>query len=52
MADLAMVSSRLRKCGKALWLRDAAPQVMAVIEMTGLHRLPGVRIADSLGAAA
>ncbi|WP_249012423.1 STAS domain-containing protein [Conexibacter sp. DBS9H8] len=44
MADLAMVSQRLRRCGRALLLRGAQPQIIAVIEKTGLHRLPGIRI--------
>ena len=44
MADFAMVSRRLRKRGRALLLRGAQPQIMAIIENFGLHRLPGVRI--------
>jgi hypothetical protein len=44
MADLAVLSRRLRRRGGALLLRDARPQIMAVIEDFGLHRLPGVRI--------
>ncbi|HET9074567.1 MAG TPA: STAS domain-containing protein [Solirubrobacteraceae bacterium] len=44
MADLAMVSRRLRRRGRALRLRGAQPQIMAIIESFGLHRLPGVRI--------
>ena len=39
-----MVSRRLRRRGRALWLIGAQPQIMAVIENFGLHRLPGVRI--------
>jgi anti-anti-sigma regulatory factor len=44
MADLAMLSRRLRQRGRALLLRGAPPQIMALIENFGLHRLPGVRI--------
>ncbi len=44
MADLAMVSRRLRQRGSALLLMGARPQIVAVIENFGLHRLPGVRI--------
>ena len=44
MMDLAMLSRRLRRCGRALWIRGAQPQIRALIETVGLHRLPGVRI--------
>ena len=44
MADLAMLSRRLRQRGRALLLKGARPQIVAVIENFGLHRLPGVRI--------
>jgi anti-anti-sigma factor len=42
MLDLAMVARRLRFAGRRLHVRDAQPQVWRVIEMVGLHRLPGV----------
>jgi anti-anti-sigma factor len=42
MLDLAIVARRLRISGRQLYLRDAQPQVWRVIEMVGLHRLPGV----------
>jgi anti-anti-sigma regulatory factor len=40
--DLAIVARRLRICGRLLYVRNAQPQVWRVIEMVGLHRLPGV----------
>jgi anti-anti-sigma regulatory factor len=52
MADLAMVSARLRKGGRALLLRGAQPQIMVLIESFGLHRLPGVRIDGPMPALA
>ncbi len=52
MADLAMVSRRLRRRGRALLLQGARPQIMVVIENFGLHRLPGVRIDDPMPALA
>jgi anti-anti-sigma regulatory factor len=44
MLDLAMVARRLRVRGRAIRLRGAQPQIRALIEMMGLHRLPGVRL--------
>ncbi len=44
MLDLALLSNRLRKGGRALLLRSPQPQIMRVIETVGLHRLPGVRL--------
>jgi anti-anti-sigma regulatory factor len=43
MLDLAMIARRLRIHGGAILLRGAQPQVELLIEMVGLHRLPGVR---------
>jgi anti-anti-sigma factor len=45
MLDLAMVARRLRKAGRRLHLRNAQPQVWRVIQVVGMHRLPGV-VAD------
>jgi anti-anti-sigma factor len=42
MLDLAMIARRLRMAGRRLVLRDAQPQVWRVIEVVGMHRLPGV----------
>ena len=44
MLDLAMVARRLRKAGKALVLYGAQPDISRLIELVGLHRLPGVRV--------
>ena len=45
MLDLAMIARRLRKAGRRLHLRNAQPQVWRVIQIVGMHRLPGV-VAD------
>ena len=45
MLDLAMNARRQRKGGRRLHLRNAQPQVWRVIELVGMHRLPGV-VAD------
>ncbi len=44
MVDLAMVARRLRNHGRGIRLRGARPQVHTLIEVVGLHRLPGVRV--------
>jgi anti-anti-sigma regulatory factor len=44
MCDLAVLSRRLRVRGRWLLLRGAQPQVMTVMEMVGLPRLPGIRL--------
>jgi anti-anti-sigma regulatory factor len=44
MVDLALLARRLRTRGRAILLRDAQPQIRTLIEMMGLHRLPGVRL--------
>ena len=41
MVDLAMLARRLRACGRKILLRDAQPQILRLIELVGLHRLPG-----------
>ena len=43
MIDLAMLSRRLRRRGRALMLCGAQPQIQRLIELVGLDRLPGVR---------
>src|ERR1700678_240287 len=43
MVDLAMLARRLRAHGQAILLRGAQPQIRTLIELVGLHRLPGVR---------
>jgi anti-anti-sigma factor len=45
MIDLAMLSRRLRITGRRMRVCNAQPQVWRLIEVVGLHRLPGV-VAD------
>ena len=52
MLDLAMIARRLRTHGRAILLRGAQPQIKRLIEMVGLHRLPGVRIEGPTAALA
>jgi anti-anti-sigma factor len=47
MIDLACLAQRLRAQGRTLWLSGAQPNVRALIEAVGLHRLPAVRVAGS-----
>ncbi len=42
MLDLAVLARRLRRRERAILLRGAQPQVRALIESIGIHRLPGV----------
>jgi anti-anti-sigma regulatory factor len=44
MLDLAMLARRLRKAGWQLLLQGAQPDIRALIEYVGLHRLSGVLI--------
>ena len=44
MLDLAMLARRLRARERMLLLRGAQPQIRTLIEMVGLHRLPGVQL--------
>jgi anti-anti-sigma regulatory factor len=44
MVDLAMLARRLRAGGRKILLRDAQPQIQRLIELVGLHRLPGVKL--------
>lgn len=44
MVDLAMVARRLRKAGRQMRMCGASPTIHTLIEMVGLHRLPGVQI--------
>jgi anti-anti-sigma factor len=46
MIDLAMVAQRLRMGGLGLRLRGAQPHIRRLIEMVGLHHLPGVLMDD------
>jgi anti-anti-sigma regulatory factor len=44
IVDLAVLSRRLRRHGRAILLRGAQPQILTLIEVVGLDRLPGVRL--------
>ncbi len=44
MLDIAMLARRLRARGRAVLVRGAQPQIHTLIELVGLHRLPGVRV--------
>lgn len=52
MLDLAVLGRRLRVSGCTLRLRNPQPSVMTVIEVVGLHRLPGVKLEGSAPALA
>jgi anti-anti-sigma factor len=45
MVDLAMVARRLGEHGRQLLIEGAQPQIRRLIELVGLHRLPGVTLA-------
>ncbi|HUZ27855.1 MAG TPA: STAS domain-containing protein [Solirubrobacteraceae bacterium] len=44
MLDLAALARRLRRNERELRLRGAQPQIKLLIELVGLHRLPGVQL--------
>lgn len=44
MLDLASLARRLRRRGRMIHLRSPQPQIVTLIEMVGLHRLPGVTL--------
>ena len=52
MVDLAMVARRLRKAGRGMRMCGAAPHIHTLIELVGLHRLPGVQVDGSAPAPA
>ena len=52
MLDFAMLARRLRAQDRAIRLRGAQPQIRTLIEIVGLHRLPGVRLEDPTPAVA
>lgn len=52
MLDLAALARRLRIQGCAVRLRAPQPQVLFVIELVGLHRLPGVMLDGATPALA
>jgi len=52
MLDLAALARRLRGRGRALRLHGPQPQILNLIELVGLHRLPGVCLDDGSPALA
>ena len=52
MVDLAVLARRLRAQGRALLLRGAQPQIQTLIELVGIHTLPGVELEAIQPAAA
>ncbi len=44
MLDLALIARRLRHAGRRMLVRGAAPQIATLIELVGLHRMPGVTV--------
>jgi anti-anti-sigma factor len=42
MLDLAMLARRMRKAGRRVRVTGAQPHIRRLIEIVGLHRLPGV----------
>lgn len=42
MLDLMMLAQRMRRRGRRVLLRGPQPQIHALIEMVGVHRLPDV----------
>jgi anti-anti-sigma regulatory factor len=52
MLDLAVLARRLRVRGGGIRVRGAQPQIMRLIELVGLHRLPGVGLEGASPALA
>ena len=52
MLDLAMLARRLRARGRSLLLCGAQPQIRTMIQMVGLHKLPGIELQGSARALA
>ncbi len=52
MLDLAALSRRLRTRGRGLKVRGPQPQIKVLIELVGLHRLPGVELEGPFPALA
>ena len=44
MVDLALLARRLRAHGRAIMLRGPQPQIQTLIEIVGIHTLPGVEL--------
>jgi anti-anti-sigma regulatory factor len=52
MLDLAMLARRLRVRGRALRICGPQPHIRTLIEMMGVHKLPGVRLEGASPALA
>jgi anti-anti-sigma factor len=52
MLDLAVLARRLRAHGSKIRLCGAQPQIRTLIEVVGLHKLPGVLLEGSAPALA
>lgn len=50
MLDLAALARRLRARGRTLRLHGPQPQIMRLIEHTGLHRLSGIQLERTVPA--
>jgi hypothetical protein len=50
MLDFMMLARRLRAQGRAVALRNAQPQIIALIELVGLDRLEGVTVERATAA--
>ena len=48
MVDLAVLARRLRAHGRAVMLRGPQPQIQTLIEIVGIHTLPGVQLDSAL----
>jgi hypothetical protein len=44
MLDLAALARRLRACERTVRLWAPQPQILKLIELTGVHRLPGISL--------
>jgi anti-anti-sigma factor len=51
MLDFVMLARRLRAQGRTVALRNAQPQIVALIELVGLDRLQGVRVERAVATA-
>jgi anti-anti-sigma regulatory factor len=51
MLDFVMLARRLRAQGRMVALRNAQPQIVALIELVGLDRLQGVRVERATATA-
>ena len=51
MLDLMMLTQRIRRRGRRVLLQGAQPQIRALIEMVGVHRLPDVIVVPAATTA-